>query len=316
MNNILLDFEKPIFELEKKIQELKAINSPEIAEEIDRLERQAERLRKKIYSNLTAWQRVQLARHPRRPYSLDIINLIVRDFIQLHGDRLFGDDAAIVCGIGQIDEYPVVIVAEQKGRDIKEKIQRNFGSPHPEGYRKALRIFYFAEKFSLPIVCIVDTPGAYPGVGAEERGIAESIARNLREMALLETPIVVLILGEGCSGGAIAIALGDRILMMENAYYSVISPEGCASILWRDSARAKDAAEAMKITAQDLDKFKIIDRIIPEPLGGAHRDWSVTAQNIKQAIIETLDELLKIPIAKLVQQRVEKYRRMGVQRES
>ncbi|MEO0226260.1 MAG: acetyl-CoA carboxylase carboxyltransferase subunit alpha [candidate division WOR-3 bacterium] len=249
-------------------------------------------------------------------HALDIINLIVRDFIQLHGDRLFGDDAAIVCGIGQIDEYPVVIVAEQKGRDIKEKIQRNFGSPHPEGYRKALRIFYFAEKFSLPIVCIVDTPGAYPGVGAEERGIAESIARNLREMALLETPIVVLILGEGCSGGAIAIALGDRILMMENAYYSVISPEGCASILWRDSARAKDAAEAMKITAQDLDKFKIIDRIIPEPLGGAHRDWSVTAQNIKQAIIETLDELLKIPIAKLVQQRVEKYRRMGVQRES
>ncbi len=312
MNGIWLDFEKPIVELEKKIQELKTIESPEILEEIGRLEKQAERLRKKIFSNLTPWQKVQLARHPRRPHSLDIINLITKDFIEMHGDRLFSDDNAIVSGIAQIDQYPVVVIAEQKGRDIKEKIRRNFGSPHPEGYRKALRLFFFAEKFSLPIVCIVDTPGAYPGVGAEERGIAESIARNLREMALLETPIVVLILGEGCSGGAIAIALGDRILMMENAYYSVISPEGCASILWRDSAKAQEAAEVMKVTAHDLIKSNVIDQIIREPIGGAHRDWPACAQNIKKALIECLDELTKVPIGKLIEQRIEKYRRMGM----
>lgn len=312
MNNIWLDFEKPIVELEKKIQELKVIESPEIAEEITRLEKQAERLRKKIYSNLTRWQRVQLARHPRRPYSLDIISLIATDFVETHGDRLFADDNAVVAGLGQIDHYPVVIVAEQKGRDIKEKIRRNFGSPHPEGYRKALRLFYFAQKFSLPVICLVDTPGAYPGIGAEERGQAEAIARNMREMSLLETPIIVVIIGEGCSGGAIALALGDRVFMFENSYYSVISPEGCASILWRDSTKAQEAAEAMKITAQDVLALKIIDRVIPEPVGGAHRDWNAMAANLKQVLIETLDELTRIPTSKLIEQRVEKYRRMGI----
>lgn len=315
MNSVWLDFEKPIVELEKKIQELKALESPEIVEEITRLEKQAERLRKKIYSNLTRWQRVQLARHPRRPYSLDIINLIVTDFVETHGDRLFADDNAIVAGLGQIDQYPVVIIAEQKGRDIKEKIRRNFGSPHPEGYRKALRLFYFAQKFSLPVICLVDTPGAYPGVGAEERGQAEAIARNMREMSLLETPIVVVIIGEGCSGGAIAIALGDRVFMFENSYYSVISPEGCASILWRDSTKAQEAAEAMKITAQDLLALKIIDRVIPEPVGGAHRDWNGMAVNLKQVLVATLDELTKLPTGKLIEQRVEKYRRMGIVQE-
>jgi len=312
VNNIWLDFEKPIVELEKKIQELKVIESPEIAEEITRLEKQAERLRKKIYSNLTRWQRVQLARHPRRPYSLDIISLIATDFVETHGDRLFADDNAVVAGLGQIDHYPVVIVAEQKGRDIKEKIRRNFGSPHPEGYRKALRLFYFAQKFSLPVICLVDTPGAYPGIGAEERGQAEAIARNMREMSLLETPIIVVIIGEGCSGGAIALALGDRVFMFENSYYSVISPEGCASILWRDSTKAQEAAEAMKITAQDVLALKIIDRVIPEPVGGAHRDWNAMAANLKQVLIETLDELTRIPTSKLIEQRVEKYRRMGI----
>jgi acetyl-CoA carboxylase carboxyl transferase subunit alpha len=315
VNSVWLDFEKPIVELEKKIQELKALESPEIVEEITRLEKQAERLRKKIYSNLTRWQRVQLARHPRRPYSLDIINLIVTDFVETHGDRLFADDNAIVAGLGQIDQYPVVIIAEQKGRDIKEKIRRNFGSPHPEGYRKALRLFYFAQKFSLPVICLVDTPGAYPGVGAEERGQAEAIARNMREMSLLETPIVVVIIGEGCSGGAIAIALGDRVFMFENSYYSVISPEGCASILWRDSTKAQEAAEAMKITAQDLLALKIIDRVIPEPVGGAHRDWNGMAVNLKQVLVATLDELTKLPTGKLIEQRVEKYRRMGIVQE-
>lgn len=233
----------------------------------------------------------------------------------MHGDRLFSDDSAIVAGIARMDEFRVVIVGEQKGRDTKEKIRRNFGMPHPEGYRKALRLFYFAEKFSLPIICIIDTPGAYPGVGAEERGQAEAIARNLREMALLETPIIVIILGEGNSGGAIAIALGDRILMLENAYYSVISPEGCASILWRDSSKAREAAEAMKIIAGDLEKFNAIDRVIAEPTGGAHRDWQLTAQNIKKATTEVLEELTKLSINKLIEQRIEKYRRLGVYKE-
>ncbi len=316
MNDIWLDFEKPIVELEKKIRELKDIDSPEVQEEVARLEKQAERLSNKIYSNLNRWQRVQLARHPRRPYPLDIINLMITDFTEMHGDRLFGDDSAIVAGIGRLDSYSVVIVAEQKGRDTKEKIRRNFGMPHPEGYRKALRLFHFAEKFSMPIICLVDTPGAYPGVGAEERGQAEAIARNLREMALLETPIIVVILGEGNSGGAIAIALGDRILMLENSYYSVISPEGCASILWRDSSKATEAAEAMKITAPDLQKFNIIDVIIPEPVGGAHRDWATTAQNIKKNVADSLAELLKIPVNQLIEQRIDKYRKIGVQREA
>ncbi|MEO0136918.1 MAG: acetyl-CoA carboxylase carboxyltransferase subunit alpha [candidate division WOR-3 bacterium] len=310
---LYLDFEKPVIELEKKIEELKKLSGVE--DEIERLQQQAERLKRKIFSNLTRWQRVQLARHPRRPYAVDIINLITKDFIELHGDRRFSDDPAIVAGLAKIDEHSIAIVAQQKGRDTKEKIRRNFGMPHPEGYRKALRIMKMGEKFNLPILSIVDTPGAYPGVGAEERGQFEAIAYNLFECALLKVPIVVVILGEGGSGGALAIAQGDRVLMMENAIYSVISPEGCASILWRDASKNKDAAEALKLTAQDLLQFGIIDEIIPEPLGGAHTDYQKTAENIKAAVLRNIQELQMIPTDELITKRIEKYRKMGVYKE-
>jgi acetyl-CoA carboxylase carboxyl transferase subunit alpha len=310
MNGIWLDFERPIVELEKKIEEIKGLQGVE--DEIERLRAQAEKLKKRIYSNLSRWQRVQLARHPRRPYPLDIIKLITDDFIELHGDRRFGDDLAVVAGIGKLNGHNVAIVAHQKGRDTKEKIRRNFGMPHPEGYRKALRIMKMAAKFGMPIISMVDTPGAYPGATAEERGQAEAIATNLFEASTLAVPIVVLILGEGGSGGALAIAIGDRILMLENAIYSVISPEGCASILWRDSSKNKEAAEALKITAQDLSKFKIIDEIVPEPVGGAHMDFEGTAKNIKKAVLRNLEDLLKIPIDELIPLRTEKFRQMGV----
>ncbi len=313
MNGIWLDFERPIVELEKKIEELKGLKG--VDEEITRLESQAKRLKKKIYSNLSRWQRVQLARHPRRPYPLDIIPLITEDFIELHGDRRFGDDWAVVSGIAKFDKFNVAIVAQQKGRDTKEKIKRNFGMPHPEGYRKALRIMKMAAKFAMPIINMVDTPGAYPGAEAEERGQAEAIATNLFECAVLPVPIVVLILGEGGSGGALAIAVGDRILMLENSIYSVISPEGCASILWRNSSKNKEAAEALKITAADLVKLNIIDEIVPEPLGGAHLDPEQTAKNIKDALIKHLDELTKIPIDKLIPLRISKFQNMGVYKE-
>ncbi|MEO0216007.1 MAG: acetyl-CoA carboxylase carboxyltransferase subunit alpha [candidate division WOR-3 bacterium] len=312
MNGIYLDFEKPVIELEKKIEELKNLTGVE--DELARLKAQAERLKKKIYSNLTRWQRVQLARHPRRPYSVDIINAIASDFIELHGDRRFGDDNAIVAGIARIDKFNVAITAQQKGRDTKEKIRRNFGMPHPEGYRKALRIMRMAEKFNLPVINLVDTPGAYPGVGAEERGQFEAIAVNLFECATLGTPIVVVVIGEGGSGGALALAVGDRVLMLENAIYSVISPEGCASILWRDAAKNKEAAEALKLTAQDLYQFKIIDEIIPEPLGGAHMDYQKTADNVKEAILRNLTELKKIPISELIEMRIKKFQNMGAYR--
>jgi acetyl-CoA carboxylase carboxyl transferase subunit alpha len=313
VNGIWLDFEKPIIELEKKIEELKGLKGVE--DEIERLRTQAEKLKKRIYSNLNRWQRVQLARHPRRPYPADIIKMITNDFIELHGDRRFSDDKAMVAGITKIDKYGVAIVAQQKGRDTKEKIRRNFGMPHPEGYRKALRIMKMAAKFKLPIISMVDTPGAYPGVGAEERGQAEAIAVNLYECAILPVPIIVIIIGEGGSGGALAIAVGDRILMLENSIYSVISPEGCASILWRDSSKNKDAAEALKLAAQDLSKFKIVDEIIPEPVGGAHMDVESTAKNIKDAILRNLKELTEMPVDELISLRIEKYRRMGVYKE-
>lgn len=313
MNGIWLDFERPIVELEKKIEELR--NLPGVEGELERLKVQAAKLRKRIYSNLSRWQRVQLARHPRRPYSLDIIKLITEDFIELHGDRRFSDDWAIVAGIARLDKYRVALVAHQKGRDTKEKIKRNFGMPHPEGLRKALRMMEMGAKFALPIISIVDTPGAYPGKGAEERGEAEAIAYNQFRCASLEVPIVVLILGEGCSGGALAIALGDRILMLENAFYSVISPEGCASILWRDASKNKEAAESLKITAQDLREFKIIDEIVPEPVGGAHIDFNLTAKNIKEALIRNLTELIKVPVAELIDARVKKFQQMGVYKE-
>jgi acetyl-CoA carboxylase carboxyl transferase subunit alpha len=313
MNGIWLDFERPIVELKKKIEELKGLKGVE--DEIERLETQVEKLEKKIYSNLNRWQRVQLARHPRRPYSLDILNLITEDFIELHGDRCFGDDQAIIAGIAKLDKYNVAIVAHQKGRDTKAKIKRNFGMPHPEGYRKALRIMKIAAKFNIPIITLVDTPGAYPGIGAEERGQSEAIATNLYKCATLPVPIIVTIIGEGGSGGALAIAVGDRILMLENAIYSVISPEGCASILWRDSSKNKEAAEALKLTAQDLSNFKIIDEIVPEPIGGAHMDFEHTAKNIKKAILRNLEELLKIPVDVLIPLRIKKFRNMGVYKE-
>lgn len=310
MNGIWLDFERPIIELEKKIEELKGIEGVE--EEITRLKTQAEKLKKRIYSNLNRWQRVQLARHPRRPLALDILSVVTNDFVELHGDRRFGDDWAVVSGIAKLDNHSVAIVAQQKGRDTKEKIKRNFGMPHPEGYRKALRIMKMAAKFNMPIITMVDTPGAYPGVGAEERGQSEAIAVNLFECATLPVPIVVLILGEGGSGGALAIALGDRILMLENAIYSVISPEGCASILWRDASRNKEAAEALRLTAQDLTQFRIIDEIVPEPVGGAHMDIDKTAKNIKEALLKHVQQLREIPAEELISSRIKKYQNMGV----
>lgn len=310
MNGIWLDFERPIVELEKKIEELKGLKG--VDEEVQRLKSQAEKLKKSVYSNLTRWQRVQLARHPRRPYPLDIINLITDSFVELHGDRRFADDPAIIAGIAKIGAQRLTIVAHQKGRDTKEKIRRNFGMPHPEGYRKAMRIMKTAAKLGLPVVTMVDTPGAYPGVGAEERGQAEAIATNLYECATLETPIFVIILGEGGSGGALAIALGDRIVMMENAVYSVITPEGCASILWRDAAKNKEAAEALKMTAQDMQRLHIVDGVIPEPLGGAHMDFETTANNIKSSIIQNLEELKGIPIPELLDARIKKFREMGI----
>ncbi len=313
MNNIWLDFERPIQELVKKIDELRGM--PGVEDELERLQTQAERVKKKVYSNLTRWQRVQLARHPKRPYSLDYIKLIIEDFVELHGDRRFSDDWAIVAGIGRFNKTSVAIVAEQKGRDMKEKLKRNFGMPHPDGYRKALRVMKLAAKFNMPVISFVDTPGAYPGVGAEERGQAEAIAVNLFECSALPVPIQVVIIGEGSSGGALGIAVGDRIMMLENAYYSVISPEGCASILYRDSSRNKDAAEALRISARDLQGLGVIDEIISEPLGGAHLDYEMTATNIKKALIRNFDELLKLPVKDLLTQRVEKFRKMGVYKE-
>ncbi|UCG92744.1 MAG: acetyl-CoA carboxylase carboxyltransferase subunit alpha [candidate division WOR-3 bacterium] len=310
MNGIWLDFERPIIELEKKIEELKGIDGVE--EEITRLKAQAEKLKKRIYSNLSRWQRVQLARHPRRPLALDILSVVTNDFVELHGDRRFRDDWAVVSGIAKLDNVSVTIVAQQKGRDTKEKIKRNFGMPHPEGYRKALRVMKMAAKFNMPVITMVDTPGAYPGVGAEERGQSEAIAVNLFECATLPVPIIVLILGEGGSGGALALALGDRILMLENAIYSVISPEGCASILWRDASRNKEAAEALRLTAQDLAQFRIIDEIIPDPVGGAHMDIDKTAKNIKEALLKHVQQLLEIPAEELISSRIKKYQNMGV----
>ncbi|MGH2570421.1 MAG: acetyl-CoA carboxylase carboxyltransferase subunit alpha, partial [bacterium] len=271
MNGTWLDFEKPIVDLERRIEDLKALTgdeNPEAQEELQRLERKAERLRRDIYAKLTRWQRVKLARHPRRPYTLDYLKLIAPNFMELHGDRRFADDPAIVGGLAVIDDLPLVIIGHQKGRDTKENIHRNFGMAHPEGYRKALRLMRLGATFGCPIVTLVDTPGAYPGLGAEERGQSEAIARNILEMAHLPVPIVTVIIGEGGSGGALAIAVGDVVLMMENSIYSVITPEGCAAILWKDSSKAEQAAEALKLTAPDLLELKVIDELIPEPLGG------------------------------------------------
>lgn len=314
----VLDFERPLVELEKKIAELKAYSSTENVEmdaEIRQLEQKALKLRKQIYSRLTRWQRVQLARHPQRPYTLDYIEYMTTDFIELHGDRAFADDPALVGGIAKLDGKPVVIFGQQKGRDVKQKIYRNFGMMHPEGYRKALRLMKLAAKYRRPVISLVDTPGAYPGIGAEERGQAEAIARNLLEMSRLPVPIIVVIIGEGASGGALGIGVGDRVMMQENTWYSVISPEGCAAILYRDASKAPQAAEAMKVTAPDLLKMGVIDRIIPEPVGGAHRNPQEAAALVKEAILEELPPLEKLPPEKLVRLRIEKFARMGAWQE-
>ncbi len=310
-----LDFEKPILELEKKIEELKTLTTKEdidLSGEIKKLEERLKKVKGEIFKNLTPWQRVQIARHPKRLYTLDYIDLIMTDFIELHGDRLYGDDKAIVAGMAKIDNKKIVIIGHQKGKDTKENLLRNFGSAHPEGYRKAMRVMELAEKFNLPIVTFIDTPGAYPGIGAEERGQAEAIAKNLFKMCMLKTPIIVFVIGEGGSGGALGIGIGDRVYVLEYAYYSVISPEGCAAILWKERSKAPEAAEALKLTGKDLYELGIVDDIIKEPLGGAHRDPHQMAQNIKTAIKRDLEILNAVDRNKLVEKRYDKLRKIGV----
>jgi acetyl-CoA carboxylase carboxyl transferase subunit alpha len=314
-NGIVLEFEKPIVELEQKILEMREFakgESVELSHEIESLERKLDKLTREIYSNLTRWQRVQLARHPRRPYTLDYIEHLTDGFIELHGDRGYSDDKAVVCGPAYFSGRKVMIVGQQKGRDTKSKLYRNFGMMHPEGYRKALRMMKLAEKFNLPILIFVDTPGAFPGLGAEERGQAEAIARNIKEMARLTVPVVISIIGEGASGGALGIGVGDVVLMMEHSWYSVISPEGCAAILWRDAAKAPDAAEALKLAAPDLIDLEVIDRIVPEPSGGAHRDHAGAARSLASTIDEYLDTLVGLSAEELLERRLDKFRKMGV----
>jgi acetyl-CoA carboxylase carboxyl transferase subunit alpha len=309
-----LDFEKPIAELEKKLEDLKRHSRAQdinFEQEVRRMQAKIEETKREVYSRLSAWQRVQIARHPQRPFMFDYITLAFSDFIELHGDRLFADDKAMPGGLAKIDGIRCVVLGHQKGRDLKENLKRNFGSAHPEGYRKALRLMRLAEKFKLPVVALVDTPGAYPGVGAEERHISEAIAVNLREMMLLKVPIISVIIGEGGSGGALGIAVADRLLMLENSYYSVISPEGCAAILWKNRAHAQEAAEAMKLTARDLQKLNLVDEVIPEPLGGAHRGHEAAAAAVKAAVVKHLRELGEKPVENLLSERYAKFRRIG-----
>jgi acetyl-CoA carboxylase carboxyl transferase subunit alpha len=306
-----LEFELPVAELERRVSELaekRKSEDPLLMAAREDLEKE----RRALYGNLTPWQRVQIARHPARPYFLDYVSSCVTDFVELHGDRFFGDDKAMPAGIGRIGGHRCVIIGQQKGRDVKENVLRNFGSPHPEGYRKALRLMRMAEKFGLPVVCIIDTPGAYPGVGAEERHIAEAIAVNLREMMALKTPIIAVVIGEGGSGGALGIGVADRVLMLENSYYSVISPEGCAAILWKHRKHAPEAAAALKLTADDLQELGLIDGVIAEPMGGAHRDPAAMSATLTGAITAALETLGEIPLKKLLEERYAKFRGMGV----
>lgn len=312
MAKTILDFEKPVQELEEKLEEMRKFSDNlDIEKEIVRIEKKVKKLKEELYKDLTRWQRVQLARHPDRPFTLDYIYLITNNFVELHGDRLFKDDKAIVGGFAAIDEHKVMIIGHQKGRDTKTNIYRNFGMPNPEGYRKALRLMKLAEKFNKPIITLIDTPGAAPGLEAEERGQAEAIAKNLFEMSRVRVPIIVVIIGEGASGGALGIGLGDRILMLENCWYSVISPESCSSILWRSWEYKEQAAEALKLTAPDLLEQKIIDRIVPEPLGGAHKDHKQAAALLKAALKEELSQLIKVKPDKLIENRLEKFGSMG-----
>lgn len=309
-----LDFEQPIAELEAKIEELRHVgfdNEINISEEISRLEEKSRKLTESIFSSLTAWQISQLSRHPRRPYTLDYIERVFEDFNELHGDRSFRDDPAIVGGIARLEGQPVVVMGHQKGRDTREKLHRNFGMPCPEGYRKALRLMNLAERFGMPVLCFIDTPGAYPGIGAEERGQSEAIARNLLEMSTLRVPVICTVIGEGGSGGALAIGVGDRLLMMQYSTYSVISPEGCASILWKSADKAELAAEAMAITSERLKELGLIDIIVDEPLGGIHRDMERGAELLKQALVGELEPLLEMPIERLLERRYERLMSYG-----
>lgn len=312
MAKVTLEFEKPINELEQKIDEMrKYADNPAIALEVEKIEKRMNQLQRSVFSGLTRWQKVQIARHPDRPYTLDYIGLMTTDFIELHGDRTFKDDKAIVGGFAKLDALRVMIIGHQKGRDTKSNLYRNFGMPNPEGYRKALRLMKLAEKFKKPVITLLDTPGAFPGLEAEERGQAEAIARNLYEMSHLKVPIVVVIIGEGASGGALGLGVGDRILMLENAWYSVISPESCSSILWRSWNFKEQAAEALQLTAPDLKKQGIIDEIVPEPMGGAHRDHAKAAAILKASLLTELKNLSKLKSDKLVERRIEKFSKMG-----
>jgi acetyl-CoA carboxylase carboxyl transferase subunit alpha len=316
---VWLEFEKPVLELEQKIQELRdhaQEHGVGAEREIAELERKANEMRREIYAQLTRYQRVQIARHPKRPYSLDYIEACFTGFRELHGDRHYADDPAIVAGMAWLGQRAVMLIGQQKGRDTKENLMRRFGMPNPEGYRKALRLMQLADRFRLPIVTLVDTPGAYPGLGAEERGQAEAIAVNLREMATFGVPIVSVVIGEGGSGGALAIAVADRVLMFENSVYSVISPEGCASILWRDGKQGAKAAEALRLAAPDLEELEIVDGVLPEPVGGAHRDPAAAHATLKQALIENLDALSGVSPAELITRRAARFRRYGVFREA
>jgi acetyl-CoA carboxylase carboxyl transferase subunit alpha len=311
---MLLDFEKPIYDLDTKLADMKQFaleNNVDVSEAIKQLEEKIARLKKTTYQNLTRWQRVQLSRHQDRPYTLDYIETITDEFIELHGDRNFGDDKAMVGGFGKIDGQTFMLIGQQKGRNTKQRQYRNFGMPNPEGYRKALRLMKLAEKFNKPIVTFIDTPGAFPGIEAEERGQGEAIARNLKEMCLLKVPVICIVIGEGASGGALGIAIGDRVFMLENTWYSVISPESCSSILWRSWDYKEQAAEALKLTAKDMLKFGLIDDIIKEPLGGAHTDAVATAKKIKKAIIETYNQLKELNTDTLIEQRINKFSKMG-----
>jgi len=306
-----LDFEKPIAELEKKIEELTLFTSNgnvDLEEEVLKLHKKSDQLRAEIYAKLTPWQKAQISRHPGRPYTLDYTEAMLTNFIEMHGDRSYADDHSIASGMAMLDGMPVVVIGHQKGRTTKDKIFRNFGMPNPEGYRKALRIMRFAEKFSKPLITLIDTPGAYPGIGAEERGQGESIARNLLVLSRLKTPVIAVVIGEGGSGGALALGVADRVLMLEHATYSVISPEGCAAILWKNGGKASEAAELLKITAQDLYQMKVIDEVVEEPVGGAHRDPRRAAELLKESLVRNLTEIRDVPVDELIGKRYEKFR--------
>ncbi len=314
-----VEFERPIVEIEKKIEELRVIangGGMDVDEEIRRLEKKARQMTRELTLKLNRWQRTLLARHPKRPYTLDYIRLMCSDFIELHGDRSYADDRSLVGGMAWFEGVPIMVMGQQKGRTTKEKVYRNFGMAHPEGYRKALRLMKIAEKFGRPILTLIDTPGAYPGIGAEERGQAEAIARNQFEMATLRVPFIAAVIGEGGSGGALALGVGNRVIMQENAIYSVISPEGCASILWRDTAKAPEAAEAMKITAQDLSELGVVDEIVREPMGGAHRDHNRAASLLRRVLRRHLEELMAMSPEELIAHRYDRFRRLGVYTET